>query len=310
MKTDTAICLMGPTASRKTEFAVQLASVLPVDVISVDSALVYRGMDIGTAKPDKEILRAVPHRLIDIRDPDEAYSAGDFVRDALREIEQSLEAGRLPLLVGGTMMYFRALTQGLAELPQGDAAVRAEIDAVASRVGWPALHAELVDIDPLAAERIQPADSQRIQRALEVYRCSGKTLTEWQSQTKPPEKPRFVKLALLPSSREALHERIRQRLEYMMKNGFVDEVQGLRERRNLSGESASMRAVGYRQIWSYLDGEYGLEEARRKALYATRQLAKRQMTWLRAESDMPVFDPLEVDTFAAITSFLHKELDL
>ncbi|MDH4047409.1 MAG: tRNA (adenosine(37)-N6)-dimethylallyltransferase MiaA [Gammaproteobacteria bacterium] len=307
---DTAICLMGPTASCKTDIAVRLASVLPVDVISVDSALVYRGMDIGTAKPGEDILRQVPHRLIDIRDPEQAYSAGEFVRDARREIERSLEAGRVPLLAGGTMMYFRALTQGIAELPEADAGIRVDIDSLAARIGWEALHDELVGIDPEAAERIRPTDSQRIQRALEVYRASGKTLTEWQSQTTAPANPRFVKLALLPALRETLHERIRQRLEYMMKNGFVEEVQGLKKRPGLSAESSSMRAVGYRQIWSYLDGQCGLDEAQHRALYATRQLAKRQITWLRSETDLPIFDPLEEDAIVSITSFLRKELDL
>jgi tRNA dimethylallyltransferase len=301
---------MGPTASRKTEIAVKLAGRFPVDVISVDSALVYRGMDIGTAKPDRDTLRQVPHRLIDIRDPEQAYSAGDFVRDAHEEIDRSLAAGRVPLLVGGTMMYFRALTTGIAALPRRDATLRAEIDAAAARAGWPGLHAELVGIDPQAASRIEPNDSQRIQRALEVYRASGRTLTDWQSGTRAPACPEFLKLALCPASREKLHQRIEQRLEYMMKNGFVDEVRGLRARAGLQRDCASMRAVGYRQIWLHLDGGYDLEEAQRRALYATRQLAKRQMTWLRAEPELPVFDPLEVDVVASIVEHLKLELDL
>jgi tRNA dimethylallyltransferase len=310
MRSATAICLMGATASRKTDIAVRLANQFPLDIISVDSALVYRGMDIGTAKPDRDILRRVPHKLIDIRDPEQSYSAGEFVHDARQEIEHSLASGRLPLLVGGSMMYFRALTKGIAALPRGDPDIRAEIDAAAAELGWPGLHAELADIDPDAAKRIQPGDSQRIQRALEVYRSSGISLTEWQAQTSVPARPTFLKLALLPASREKLHERIRQRLEYMMKNGFVDEVVQLRKRDGLHGGSTAMRAVGYRQIWSYLEGECGLEEAQRKALYATRQLAKRQMTWLRAEPDLPVFDPLEDGAFTSITAFLQKELDL
>jgi tRNA dimethylallyltransferase len=301
---------MGPTASRKTDIALMLAERLPLDLISVDSALVYRGMDIGTAKPDRATLRKVPHRLIDIRDPECAYSAGEFVRDARKEIERSLAADRIPLLVGGTMMYFRALTRGLAALPPGDAGVRATIDAAAAESGWPALHAELATIDPHAAERINPADSQRIQRALEVFRVSGRTLSAWQAQTNTPESPLFLKFGLLPASRELLHDRIGQRLDYMMKNGFVEELEGLRKRPGLSAESVSMRAVGYRQLWSCLDGQYDLDEARRRALHATRQLAKRQVTWLRAEPDLPVFDPLEADVLTSITSFLRKGLDL
>lgn len=301
---------MGPTASRKTAIALKLAERLPVDLISVDSALVYRGMDIGTAKPDRDTLSKFPHRLIDIRDPECAYSAGEFVRDARREIGRSLEAGRIPLLVGGTMMYFRALTKGIAALPPGDADIRATIDAAAAEAGWAALHAELAAIDPPASERINPADGQRIQRALEVFRVSGRTLSEWQSLTNVPESPAFLKFALLPGSREVLHDRIGQRLDYMMKNGFVEELEGLRKRPGLRAESVSMRAVGYRQLWSCLDGEYGLEEAQRRALYATRQLAKRQVTWLRAESDLSVFDPLEAGALSSITSFLQKGLDL
>jgi tRNA dimethylallyltransferase len=301
---------MGPTAAGKTDITVQLAERLPVDVISVDSALVYRGMDIGTAKPDAALLERVPHRLVDIRDPEDAYSAGEFLRDAQTEIERSLDSGRVPLLVGGTMMYFRALTRGLAELPRGNAAIRAEIDSAAKALGWPALHEELVRVDPQAAGRIQPTDSQRIQRALEVYRSSGRTMTDWQSQTTAPDHPVFLKIALLPPSREVLHRRIAQRLESMMKNGFVDEVRMLRQRDGLVAGSASMRAVGYRQVWSYLDGRYDLDEAARRALYATRQLAKRQLTWLRSERDLVIFDPLEDRISSTITMFLHKELDL
>jgi tRNA dimethylallyltransferase len=301
---------MGPTAAGKTDITVQIAARLPIDVISVDSALVYRGMDIGTAKPDAALLEPVPHRLVDIRDPEDAYSAGDFLRDAQAEIERSLDSGRVPLLVGGTMMYFRALTRGLAELPRGNAAIRAEIDAAAKELGWPALHEDLVRVDPQAASRIQPADSQRIQRALEVYRSSGRTMTDWQSQTTAPAYPSFLKIALLPPHREVLHRRIAQRLESMMKNGFVDEVRTLRQRDGLVAESASMRAVGYRQVWSFLDGQYDLDEAARRALYATRQLAKRQLTWLRSEPGLVIFDPLEDRISSTITTYLQKELDL
>ncbi|MCI0516583.1 MAG: tRNA (adenosine(37)-N6)-dimethylallyltransferase MiaA [Woeseiaceae bacterium] len=309
MREGIAICLMGPTASRKTDIAVELAGRLPVDLISVDSAMVYRGMDIGTAKPHPDILRQVPQRLIDIRDPEDAYSAGEFVRDARAEIERSLNAGRVPLLVGGTMMYFRALMKGIAALPAADADVRAAIDKQAARVGWPALHAQLAGVDPLSAVRIEPTDSQRIQRALEVYRVSGRTFSDWQAETEVPDSPQFIKLALLPASRGTLHERIGQRLDYMMNSGFVAEVRTLQKRPGLTADSTSMRAVGYRQLWSFLDGEYSLEEAGRRALYATRQLAKRQITWLRSESGLTVFDPLEVDVLATITAFLRKELD-
>jgi tRNA dimethylallyltransferase len=301
---------MGPTAAGKTDITVQIAAKLPIDVISVDSALVYRGMDIGTAKPDAALLERVPHRLVDIRDPEDAYSAGAFLRDAQAEIERSLDSGRVPLLVGGTMMYFRALTRGLAELPRGNAAIRAEIDAAAKELGWPALHEDLVRVDPQAASRIQPADSQRIQRALEVYRSSGRTMSDWQSETTAPAYPSFLKIALLPPHREVLHRRIAQRLESMMKNGFVDEVRTLRQRDGLVAESASMRAVGYRQVWSFLDGQYDLDEAARRALYATRQLAKRQLTWLRSERDLVIFDPLEDRISSTITTYLQKELDL
>ena len=301
---------MGPTAAGKTDITVQIAEKLPVDVISVDSALVYRGMDIGTAKPDADLLERVPHRLVDIRDPEEGYSAGEFLRDAQAEIERSLDSGRVPLLVGGTMMYFRALTRGLAELPGGNAAIRAEIDAAAEKLGWPALHEELVRVDPRAASRIQPADGQRIQRALEVYRSSGRTMSDWQAETTVPAQPTFLKIALLPPSREILHRRIAQRLESMMKSGFVDEVRRLRQRDGLVAESAAMRAVGYRQIWSYLDGRFDLDEGTRRALYATRQLAKRQLTWLRSEDELTTFDPLEERVSSAITRYLQKELDL
>ena len=307
---NTAICLMGPTASGKTDVAIQLCQRFPLDVISVDSALVYRGMNIGTAKPDPDTLRHTPHRLIDIRNPDEGYSAGDFVRDARAEMDAIFAAGRIPLLVGGTMMYFRALTGGIADLPAADEQIRAAIDADAADLGWPALHERLRDIDPEAAERINPNDSQRIQRALEVFIASGMPLSKWQQQARGEAQNdvRFIKIALQPATRELLHARIEERLNLMLNNGFIEEVKELYQLPGLTAKSPSMRSVGYRQIWQHLDGETTLDEAGRKALFATRQLAKRQITWLRSESDLNSFDPLEVGTVDAISAFLVDRL--
>jgi tRNA dimethylallyltransferase len=302
----TAVCLMGPTASGKTDVAISLCKRFPFDIVSVDSALVYRGMDIGTAKPDTETLQRAPHRLIDIRDPEESYSAGDFVRDARREIDSIQGAGRVPLLVGGTMMYFRALIGGIAELPSADAEIRASIDADAEKAGWPAIHARLQEIDPAAAERIKPNDRQRIQRALEVYLVSGTPISEWQSRANKSHDQdlRFVKIALQPATRQVLHERIEERLNLMLNNSFLNEVKVLRDRPGLTADHPSMRSVGYRQLWAHLDGEGSMKEAGKRALYATRQLAKRQITWLRNESDLRSFDPLEGSTIDAISASL------
>jgi tRNA dimethylallyltransferase len=302
---------MGPTAAGKTDVAISLRKRFPVDIISVDSALVYRGMDIGTAKPDAETLRRAPHRLIDIRDPEESYSAGNFVRDARAEMDAIFAAGKIPLLVGGTMMYFRALTRGIAELPSADAEIRAQIDADAEKGGWPAVHDRLQAIDPQAAERINPNDSQRIQRAMEVYLSSGKPLSEWQNeaQSDRDQGVRFAKVGLQTATRKILHERIAQRLNFMLNNGFLDEVKVLREREGLTHAHSSMRSVGYRQLWEHLDGETTLDQARDKALYATRQLAKRQITWLRSESELRSFDPLEAGTNDAISTTLLEFFD-
>lgn len=301
----TAILLMGPTATGKTDIAMRLCERFPCDIISVDSALVYRGMDIGTAKPDAAMLQRAPHQLIDIRDPEESYSAGDFVRDARAAMERSFVAGRIPLLVGGTMMYFRALTQGMARLPRADKALRAQIDAEAENRGWPGLHAELATVDPRAAERIKPNDSQRIQRALEVYRASGRPLSDWQEDAGAPEDGiRYVRIGLNIEPRQRLHERIAARLEAMVANGFADEVRALRERPGLTAGHPSMRSVGYRQFWQYLDGQHDLAEACRRALFATRQLAKRQITWLRSEPEVFLVDPLEPGAVGAISGFL------
>lgn len=303
------ILLMGPTATGKTELAVELHERLPLDVVSVDSAMVYRGMDIGTAKPDPAVLAQCPHRLIDLCDPSEAYSAGRFVTDAHREIEVIHRAGRIPLLVGGTMLYFRALQQGLAELPAADAALRAQISAQAERHGWAALHAELARLDPVAAARIQPGDSQRIQRALEVCRLSGQPLSELHSRARQaPTTWRFLKLALWPVDRSALKQRIAARFHEMIQAGFVAEVEALRSRRDLSRDLPSMRAVGYRQIWSYLDDESALEEAVTRAVVATRQLAKRQLTWMRADQELYKMDPSSATLVGLALAWLGEKI--
>jgi tRNA dimethylallyltransferase len=299
-----AICLMGPTAARKTEVAVSLCERFPLDLVSVDSALVYRGMDIGTAKPEPEVRARIPHRLVDIRDPEDAYSAGDFVRDARAAIDSIHAAGRTPLLVGGTMMYFRALTRGMAALPGGDVELRRQIDAEAAVRGWPALHAELASFDPAAAARIEPTDSQRIQRAIEVYRLSGRPLTELQAAPAPAACTRFLRLALVPAPREVLHRRIEMRLNDMIAKGFPEEVRGLMQRPGLVRSAPSMRAVGYRQFWTHFVGECSFEEARYRSLVATRQLAKRQLTWLRSDAGLRGFDPLEADLIDVISAFL------
>jgi tRNA dimethylallyltransferase len=257
------------------------------------------------------MLRRTPHRLIDIRDPEESYSAGDFVRDARAEIDDITASGRTPLLVGGTMMYFRALTEGIAELPSADPEIRAALDDDAENLGWPALHERLRKVDPGAAARIKPNDRQRIQRALEVFEASGRPLSEWQSQAESErdEDLEFVKIALMPEPRKVLHERIEKRLNFMLNNGFLEEMKVLYERPELTAEHPSMRSVGYRQLWQHLDGLMSLEEAGRKALYATRQLAKRQITWLRSETGLMSFDPLEAGTIDAISASLIEFLD-
>jgi len=308
MPQQTVICLTGPTASGKTEFAIRLRERFPFEIISVDSVLVYRGMNIGTAKPDAETLQRAPHKLIDIRDPEESYSVGEFVRDAKVEICKIFKTGRIPLLVGGTMMYFYALTEGINELPKADQHVRAQLNADAASLGWITMHAKLATIDPNAASRINPNDSQRIQRALEVFEISGRTMTEWQIGKRRPAN-NFLKIALVPGSRTLLHERIDFRLREMFKNGFVEEVETLRKRPALSNQNSSMRAVGYRQIWSHLDGIYDLSTAAVKALTATRQLAKRQLTWLRSNKNLHSFDPIEDKTLSAVMMLLNKYLN-
>ncbi|MGY4583178.1 tRNA dimethylallyltransferase [Ewingella americana] len=276
-----AIFIMGPTASGKTALAMSLLEHLPVELISVDSALIYRGMDVGTAKPTAEELSHAPHRLIDILDPSEAYSAADFRADALREMAEITARNKIPLLVGGTMMYFKALLEGLSPLPPADADVRQRIEAQAAESGWESLHAQLREIDPVAALRIHPNDPQRLSRALEVFFISGKTLTELtkiSGETLPYHVHQF---AIAPTRRELLHERIEQRFSQMLLNGFEDEVRTLKARGDLHTDLPSIRCVGYRQMWSYLSGETDYDEMVYRGVCATRQLAKRQMTWLR-----------------------------
>ena len=280
-----AVCLMGPTCTGKTALALALAERFPVEIVSVDSALVYRGMDIGTSKPTAAEQAAVPHHLIDICDPADPYSAGRFLRDALACIAEIQARGRVPLLVGGTMLYYRALTHGLAPLPEADSQVRAALDLVAQSTGWPALHAELAERDPVAASRIQPADAQRIQRALEVLQLTGERLSDLQQQSEPPP-VKLARFALVPVAREVLYQRINARFEDMMAAGLLDEVRALRARGDLDPDLPSLRAVGYRQLWSHLAGECSLEDAMAAARQATRNLAKRQLTWLRADPEI------------------------
>ncbi len=276
-----AIFLMGPTASGKTDLAIQLRQQLPVEVISVDSALIYRGMDIGTAKPSKAELALAPHRLIDICDPAESYSAANFRTDALREMQEISAQGKIPLLVGGTMLYYKALLEGLSPLPSADEKVRSEIEAKAALVGWGGLHQELSKIDPISAQRINPNDSQRINRALEVFYLTGKTLTELTAQKGETLPYDILQFAIAPEQREVLHLRIEQRFHKMIELGFQQEVEKLYRRPDLNENLPSIRCVGYRQMWEYLRGDYDHDEMVFRGICATRQLAKRQITWLR-----------------------------
>ncbi len=300
---------MGPTASGKTAVVLELAARLPVEVVSVDSAQVYRDMDIGTAKPDRATLAECPHHLIDLVGPEESYSAARFRADALGLMAEITARGRIPLLAGGTMLYFKALREGLSDLPAADPELRREIDAEAGRRGWPALHAELAVLDPQAAARLKPFDAQRIQRALEIVRLTGRPMAASlarRSQAAPPY--RLIPLALMPSDRAALHERIARRFDAMLAAGLVDELIGLRAKYRLAPGLPSMRCVGYRQAWEYLEGMGDRPTLREKGIVATRQLAKRQMTWLRAMPEVPVFDCLAGNLPAQLARAMQQAL--
>lgn len=283
--------LMGPTAAGKTAAAMDLVEQFPFDIVSVDSALVYRGLDIGTAKPSAAELARAPHRLIDIVDPDERYSAGRFRRDAQAAVTDIRATGRVPLLVGGTLLYFRAYSHGLARLPESKPEIRAELDARAARLGWPALHAELAATDPDAASRIHPNDAQRIQRALEVYRVTGQTISTLQRSSQRPNSGETIYRVAWCPPREALYANCARRLNSMIENGFIDELRGLHRRGDLTSSHPAIRAVGYRQFWQHLDGELSFDAAASQALVATRRLVKRQLTWLRAMPGVVWIDP-------------------
>ncbi len=301
---------MGPTASGKTGLALDLAERLPVDIVSVDSAQVFRDMDIGTAKPDAATLARHPHRLIDLITPEERYSAARFCTDALAEMASISGAGRVPLLVGGTMLYFKALREGLADLPQADPALRAAIDAEAAARGWPALHAELAVLDPATAARLKPTDAQRIQRALEVVRLSGRPLDDFFAAQRQAALPyRVLALALVPSDRAVLHERIARRFDAMLEAGLVDEVVELRRRYRLDAGLPSMRCVGYRQVWERLEGALPAAELRDRGVFATRQFAKRQLTWLRATAGIEVVDSLDAGAMARVPARCSRFID-
>jgi tRNA dimethylallyltransferase len=304
-----ALCLMGPTASGKTAVVFELADRLPVEIVSVDSAQVFRDMDIGTAKPDRATLAKYPHHLIDLITPEESYSAARFRADALRVMGEIAARGRIPLLAGGTMLYFKALREGLSDLPPADAELRREIDAEAARRGWPALHADLAQLDPETAARLKPGDAQRIQRALEVVRLTGAPLAASLARKVESALPfRLVQFALLPSDRAVLHERIAQRFDAMLAAGLVDEIRGLRKKYRLHAGLPSMRCVGYRQAWDYLEGSCDRAGLREKGIAATRQLAKRQLTWLRSWPDVTAFDCLAGDLVAQVVRSAEKAL--
>ena len=312
-----AIFLMGPTAAGKTDLALELARELPCELVSVDSALVYRGMDIGTAKPAVEVLSEFPHRLIDIRDPAQSYSAAEFVADALAAMAEITAAGRVPLLVGGTMLYYKALLEGLADMPAADPQVRAELEKLASEQGLAELHRLLAEVDPESAARIHPNDPQRLVRALEVYRVSGFSMSEHRArqrlQKASGEAPgagflpyTVAQIAIAPAQRQVLHRRIEQRFVHMVEHGFIQEVEALRGRDDLHAELPSMRAVGYRQVWGYLDGDYSKEEMQQRGIIATRQLAKRQLTWLRGWEGIHWLESSACDNLPQALKYLNR----
>jgi tRNA dimethylallyltransferase len=299
---------MGPTASGKTALAVSLAERFPLEIVSVDSALVYRGMDIGSAKPDAATLARAPHHLLDIRDPTEAYSAAAFCDDARRLMADIVARGKVPLLVGGTMLYFRALLRGLDDLPRADPALRKALEAKAKAHGWPALHAELAAVDPATAARLAPNDSQRIGRALEIFRLTGTPMSALLDRAQPELPYRVLQLALIPSDRAVLHQRIATRFDAMLAEGLVDEVEFLRRAYVLSPDLPAMRAVGYRQAWACLDGNIDMKALREQGIAATRQLAKRQLTWLRTWPDAVVLDCLADDLETQATALVARHL--
>lgn len=305
-----AILLMGPTASGKTAVAVQLATTLPCEIISVDSALVYKDMNIGTAKPDAETLARAPHHLINIIEPHESYSAARFRDDALALMREITERGNIPLLVGGTMLYFKALVEGLNDLPEADATVRLIIETMAEEEGWPAVHEKLRKIDPETAARLEPNDSQRVQRALEIYYITGKSMTDLLKKPKYvyfPYTP--ISIALLPSDRAALHDRIAQRFETMLDAGLVDELRALRDAYALEPDMPAMRCVGYRQAWDLLNDRISRAELLEQGIAATRQLAKRQLTWLRSTENLTEFDCLTENVSDLVLEYIRQELE-
>jgi len=306
-----AVFLLGPTASGKTHVALELAKRFPVEIVSVDSAQVYRGMDVGTAKPTATERAAVPHHLLDIVDPTDAYSAGRFREDALRLIGEMHARGKVPVLAGGTMLYFRTLTQGLAELPPAQPALRAALDRRAAVEGWPALHAELAHVDPATAARLEPTDAQRIQRALEVHRVTGRTLSSLLRDTAVPALAfDTLRIALEPSDRSVLHQRIAERFRAMLDAGLVEEVRALRLRYALDADLPSMRCVGYRQAWEVIEGRAAASGLADKGIAATRQLAKRQLTWLRAMDDVERYDCLRPDLAGSVALRVEGFLSL
>jgi tRNA dimethylallyltransferase len=305
-----AIIIMGPTASGKTAVATELAKTLPVEIISVDSAQVYKGMDIGTAKPDAALLKEIPHHLIDIVEPHETYSAARFRDDALIAMREITERDRIPLLVGGTMLYFKALLEGLNELPEADPVIRLVIDTMAEEEGWPAVHAKLMKVDPETAARLEPNDSQRVQRALEVYYLTNKPMSDLLKKPKYVYFPyRPIRIALVPADRAVLHERIEERFGRMLSAGLVDEVRTLRDTYGLDSDMPSMRCVGYRQAWQHLDGLLDYDALRDQGIAATRQFAKRQLTWLRSTEDLTTFDSNAEDLGPMVLEYVRRELE-
>jgi tRNA dimethylallyltransferase len=305
------VVLTGPTGAGKSDWALRLAQLLPLEIISVDSAQVFRGLDIGTAKPGRSERAQVPHHLIDIRDPHEYYSAGDFVRDARIAIAQIQARGRVPLLVGGTMLYLRALLRGMAELPPASAPLRAQLEAEATQAGWPAMHAQLAQVDATAAARIHPNDPQRIQRALEVFRLTGRPISEWQRETRDHEREfRWLRFALVPPDRVAHRARLAERFRLMLAAGLADEVQMLYQRGDLDAALPAIRSVGYRQLWEWCGGRRTLAEATELAIVATGQLARRQLTWVRSDAGLIQFDTGQPDGVERVAEIVRNTIDL